>query len=60
MARFSRKDYEDIADLFRNVRGDMPEAKRVKAIKQKADFYAKDNPRFDRARFFAACEAVDS
>jgi len=54
----TRKDYVAIADALRNVK---PTASHVWELQWKSDrvalanVFAADNPRFDRDRFYKAC-----
>lgn len=50
----SRKDYEAIARVIRENEGDIPTL--VSVAKGVADIFAADNARFDRQRFYAACD----
>lgn len=53
----SRRDYEAVADAI-EAAGHEPtteSALHVVALKM-ADYFAKDNPRFDAHRFFDACD----
>jgi hypothetical protein len=58
----TKKDYEAIAEVFRNQkRGLATEQDVVEAIAGDfADVLQADNPRFNRARFLAACRGEDS
>jgi hypothetical protein len=54
----NRKDYQAIADVLVNERGRVSMRAASQAItnitRALADVMAKDNPRFDRARFYEA------
>lgn len=50
----SRKDYQAIADVIKASSGDVPTLTAV--AKGIADVFAADNPRFDRERFYDACD----
>lgn len=58
----SRKDYELIASAFKTARPDMSRnddsrTQWARGLHVLADGLARDNPRFDRSRFYAACGA---
>ena len=58
----TRKDYEKFAELFRVMRTRaasqaLPTVVRIDDIESEfADLLQRDNPRFDRGRFMAACQ----
>lgn len=58
----TRKDYELIAATIRRTTGEGPSPTVVQTIVSRAfaDALAADNPRFDRARFLAACGVAPS
>ena len=54
----TRKDYEAIAEIFSAVEKERPrqEVGAILAVMRGlADYFEKDNPRFDRDRFVEAC-----
>ena len=51
----SKKDYEAIAAIMRESNLDLNDIEN-----DLADYMAEDDPRFDRARFLAACRGEDS
>ena len=63
--RYSKRHYEDIADVLRTVKervrsGDLGVGVMDYAIQNGlADLFEKDNPRFNRARFIARSEIGD-
>ena len=54
----TRKDFEMIAEVIATSWHGSGELKNAIACKM-ADALARTNPRFDRARFIAACDADD-
>ena len=59
MARYSRKDYERLAEVIRQDRQqDQTDGERAvtdRIMRDLSDTFAADNPRFFRKRFAAAC-----
>ena len=61
MPKFQKRHYEAIADVLRTIHKDQQVAiftdpiDTSKLIRRIGDMFAGDNPRFDRARFVAAC-----
>lgn len=59
MARYSRKDYERLAEVIRQDRQqDQTDGERAvtdRIMRDLSDTFAADNPRFCRKRFAAAC-----
>ena len=47
----TRKDFQMVADLLKNIED---ETKKVELANHHADMFAKQNPRFDKARFLSA------
>lgn len=56
----TRKDYIKTADILWAYRFTMNEDAYRSLVSDFAEMMAVDNPRFDRARFFQACSAVES
>jgi uncharacterized protein YqgQ len=58
----SKRDYEAVAAIFarqRELKGDPKRVQMIEIISHElADYFAAENPRFDRARFLQACEEV--
>lgn len=57
----SRKDYVAFANAFNTATASTPEAEQLRQelAKEAARIFANDNPRFDRARFLAACRVPE-
>ena len=51
----TRKDYVMIADVIKNLDECIDSYGLDVLVENMSDALAKDNPRFDRARFLAAC-----
>lgn len=49
----TRKHYKEIAGIIRDIRHWSPTLNDV--IEQLANYFAKDNPRFNKAKFLKAC-----
>jgi len=52
----TRKDFQMVADLIKNAEP----AKKAELAQHHADVFAKQNPRFDKERFMAACGVEES
>lgn len=52
----TRKDFQMVADLIKNAEP----AKKAELAQHHADVFAKQNPRFDKQRFMAACGVEES
>lgn len=52
----TRKDFQMVADLIKNAEP----AKKAELAQHHADVFAKQNPRFDKERFMAACGIEES
>jgi hypothetical protein len=52
----TRKDFQMVADLIKNAEP----AKKAELAQHHADVFAKQNPRFDKQRFMAACGVDES
>ena len=54
----SKKDYEAVATVISRVveAYDYPPVSVMEVARGLAEYFAADNPRFDRARFLGACE----
>lgn len=54
----SRKDYEKFAEMFKGELGNWSSCDRRRAvmyiIRESAEIFAQDNPRFDHAKFYVA------
>jgi hypothetical protein len=54
-AMFQKRHYKAIAETLRN---DVPGAYKWTVVHTLADMFAKDNPLFNRKRFYDACKDV--
>lgn len=52
----TRKDFQMVADLIKNAEP----AKKAELAQHHADVFAKQNPRFDKERFMAACGVTEA
>lgn len=53
----TKKDYILAAEIIREAR--MGESERAELVRRFAEFFRRDNPRFDFGRFEAACDPVN-
>jgi len=51
----SRKHYQAVGEILSHFPEGSPTASMSKMAESFADMFARDNPRFDRARFYEAC-----
>lgn len=51
----TRKDFKAVAEIIRSNRRDGVESTLDNAAYELADYFATQNPRFDRSRFMQAC-----
>lgn len=64
-SKYAKRHYEDIAALMAREITYRPERPNRKTtlrgvVRELVDLFARDNPRFDRERFIAACGLVDA
>jgi len=52
----SRKHYEQVAEILRKFPFGTSEASQAVLARAFAEMFSADNPRFDRERFYIACD----
>lgn len=57
LVTMTRKDYISMAKLLKDSREEMSPELFEKLVRRMADWFASDNPRFDRQRFEDACKS---